>query len=90
MTRDSVPKAMTVSLYCALELATLQLAGSFDPKGTVMDDVRAALHVVTPRHPDYDHWLMGYNNDTTTTFADIQRVLDVTRAKTLERQRPRS
>ncbi len=76
--RQCPPRAQAVSLYCALELSTLQVAGSFDHRGLVMDDARAAMDDVTPHHPDYQHWLMDYNNDSTTTFADIQRILRVT------------
>lgn len=75
--RQCPPKAKTVSLYCALERATLEVTGSFDHRGTVMEDARSAIDVVAPRHPDYGHWLMGYNNDPTTSFADIQKVLKV-------------
>jgi hypothetical protein len=80
-TRQCPPKAKTVSLYCALELATLDVAGSFDHRGTVMDDARDAITDVSPNHPDYPHWLMDYNNDSTTTFGDIARVLEATRTR---------
>jgi hypothetical protein len=84
-TRQCPPKARAVSLYCALELATLEVTGSFDHRGAVMDDARAAMDDVTPHHPDYDHWLMGYNNDSTTTYADILHVLQVTRDRVAKR-----
>jgi hypothetical protein len=84
-TRQCPPRATRLSLYCALELATLERAGSFDHRGTVMDDARAALDTVSPHHPDYEHYLMGYNNDPATAFDDIQRVLRVTRAKVAAR-----
>lgn len=61
-------------MYCALELATLDVTGAFDHRGNVMDDARQALDVVAPHHPDYDHWLMGYKNDPSTSFADIRKV----------------
>jgi hypothetical protein len=41
---------------------------------------RDAIDQYAPQHPDYDHLLMGYNNDPKTTFADIQKVLDLTEA----------
>ena len=84
-TRQCPPNARRVSLYCALELSTLEYAGSFDHRGTVMDDARSAMDDVSPHHPDYDHWLMGYNNDSTTTFADITRVLQATRDRVAKR-----
>jgi hypothetical protein len=87
-TRQCPPKATRVSLYCALELATLEIAGAFDHRGTVMDDARDALADVTPNHPDYGHWLMGYNNDSTTTFIDIARVLEATRVRIAKRIPP--
>jgi hypothetical protein len=75
--RQCPPTAKTISLYCALEKATLDVTGGFDHRGNVMEDARTAIDTVSPHHPDYNHWLMGYNNDPSTTFADIQRLMQV-------------
>ena len=76
-TRECPPDLKTFSLYCALEKATLEVTGSFEHRGIVMEAARAAIDEITHKK-DYDHRLMGYNNDPTTTFADIQRVFRLT------------
>jgi hypothetical protein len=76
--RQCPPNAKVISLYCALEKAILEVTGSFDHRGTVMEDARAVMDEVAPHHPDYGHWLMGYNNDPSTTFADIQKLMRLT------------
>jgi hypothetical protein len=83
--RQCPPNAKMISLYCALEKATLEVTGSFDHRGMVMDDARAAIDEVAPHHPNYDHWLMGYNNDPSTTFADIQKLLGLTEERIAKR-----
>jgi hypothetical protein len=83
--RQCPPNAKTISLYCALEKATLEVTGSFDHRGTVMEDVRAAIDEIAPHHPYYDHWLMGYNNDPSTTFAEIQKLLRLTEDRIAKR-----
>ena len=63
----------TFSLYCALEKATQETGGHFEHRGAAMQEARFVIDDIAP-HRDYEHRLMGYNNDPTTTFADIQRV----------------
>lgn len=72
--------AKTVSLYCALEQATLEVTGSFEHRGAVMQEARFAIDQIDGNR-DYDHRLMGYNNDKTTTFADIKKVIQATRTR---------
>jgi hypothetical protein len=48
------------------------------------EDARTAIEEGMP-HGDYGHLLMGYNNDPSTTFADIQRVLTLTEERIAER-----
>jgi hypothetical protein len=45
-----------------------------------MQEARFAIEEVAPKR-DYDHRLMGYNNDPTTTFADIGKVFDALDAR---------
>jgi len=86
--RQCPPKAKMISLYCALERATLEVAGSFDHRGMVMEDARAAIGDVAPHHHNYDHWLMGYNNDPSTRFEDIQKLLRLTEERIAKRINP--
>jgi hypothetical protein len=79
-TRQCAGDLKTFSLYCALEKATEQVTGSFDHRGIVMEAARAVIDEIT-HNKDYDHRLMGYNNDPTTTFADIQNVLRLTESR---------
>ena len=69
--------AKTVSLYCALEQATMEVTGSFEHRGAVMQEARFTIDEVDG-NKDYDHRLMGYNNDPTTTFADIKKIIRLT------------
>jgi hypothetical protein len=65
-------KATAFSLYCALEKATEELGAKFEHRSAVMQQARLVLNEIAPRK---GHVLQGYNNDPTTTFADIQKVL---------------
>ena len=85
--RQCPPHAKTVSVYCALERATLDVTGGFDHRGNAMEDVRLVIEQIAPKR-DYDHRLMGYNNDPSTTFADIQRVLQLTEERVSARLKP--
>lgn len=72
--RVCVADAKTFSLYCALELATDQVSGNFAHRGAAMQEARFVVEEVAPNLRHYDHRLMDYNNDPTTSFADIQGV----------------
>lgn len=73
-TRVCPPDAKIFSLYCALEEATLEVAGQFEHRGAAMQEARFVIDEIAPNR-NYDHRLMGYNNDPFTSFADIQKVL---------------
>jgi len=66
--------AKTFSLYCALEKATDEVSGDFKHRGAAMQEARFVIDDVAPNRKEYHHRLMDYNNDPTTTFADIQKV----------------
>jgi hypothetical protein len=66
--------AKAFSLYCALEKATKETIGSFAHRGAAMQEVRFVIDDIAPNRKSYHHRLMDYNNDPTTTFADIQKV----------------
>ncbi len=68
------PDAKTFSLYCALEKATDEISHSFQHRGAAMQEARFVVEEIAPNANGYSHRLMDYNNDPTTTFADIQGV----------------
>jgi hypothetical protein len=74
-------KAQVFSLYCALEKATNELTGSFEHRGTAMQEARFVVDEVATNRSDFQHRLQGYNNDPATTFADIQRVLQLVQSR---------
>jgi hypothetical protein len=66
--------AKTFSLYCALEKATDEVSKNFQHRGAAMQEARFVIEEIAPNAKRYSHRLMDYNNDPTTTFADIQGV----------------
>jgi hypothetical protein len=70
-TRVCPADATTFSLYCALEKATNDVTGKFEHRGAAMQEARFFIQELAPGK-NYHHLLMGYNNDPTTTFADVQ------------------
>jgi hypothetical protein len=77
--------AKTFSLYCALEKATDEVTGNFEHRGAAMQEARFVIDDIAPNHNNYQHRLMGYNNDPTTTFADIQKVFRLMEARITKR-----
>jgi hypothetical protein len=83
-TRDCPPNEKTFSLYCALEKATQEVSAHFEHRGAAMQEARFVIEEIAPNR-DYEHRLMGYNNDPTTTFADIRKVFDLLEARIAKR-----
>lgn len=50
------------------------MSGNFTHRGAAMQEARFVIDEITLKGKHYEHRLMGYNNDPTTTFADIQKV----------------
>ena len=71
-TRDCPADATTFSLYCALEKATSEITGKFEHRGAAMQEARFVIDEIAPNRKNYHHRLMDYNNDPTTTFADVK------------------
>jgi roadblock/LC7 domain-containing protein len=63
--------AKTVSLYCAEERATIEVAGGFHHRRPALELVRVIVEERTKKKK-YQHRLMDYNNDPTTTLADVK------------------
>lgn len=72
-TRVCPADAKTFSLYCALEKATNEVSGKFEHRGAAMQEARFVIDEIAPNRKNYEHRLMDYNNDPTTTFADAQK-----------------
>ena len=70
-------EAKTVSLYCALQMATVELGGKAEHRGAALQEARFVIDEIAVDR-NYEHRLMNYNNDPMTTFADIQEVLRIT------------
>jgi len=65
--------AKTFSLYCALEEATKEVTGKFEHRGAAMQEARFVIDDIAPNRKNYNHRLMDYNNDPTTTYADVRK-----------------
>jgi hypothetical protein len=70
-------EAKTVSLYCALQMATVEVGGKAEHRGAALQEARFVIDEIAADR-NYEHRLMNYNNDPTTAFADIQEVLRIT------------
>jgi hypothetical protein len=68
--RKCAPAATSLSIYCATERATIEVTGGFHHRRPAMELVR---EIVDERSTGrkYDHRLMDYNNDPSTTLADV-------------------
>ena len=75
--RECPDGAKRVSIYCALEQATKEIAKNFEHRGAAMQETRFVIDELVP-NSTYEHRLMGYNNDPKTTFADVQKVFRLT------------
>jgi hypothetical protein len=65
--------AQTQSFYCAVAKASVEVTGGFNHRRPAAELVRAIVEDRTKRRP-YHHRLMDFNNDPTTTLADIQSI----------------
>jgi hypothetical protein len=89
-TRVCPADAKTFSLYCALEMATHQVSGKFEHRGAAMQEARFVIDEIAPNSKNYEHRLMDYNNDPTTTFADVQRFFQILKDRVARRLKEES
>jgi hypothetical protein len=75
--RECPAGAKTFSLYCALQMATNEAGGKSDHRGAALQEARFVIDEIAADR-NYNHRLMDYNNDPTTTFAEIQEVFRIT------------
>jgi hypothetical protein len=68
--RSCPQDATSWSIYCAMEKATTEVTGGFQHRRPALELIRDIVHERTAaRH--YHHWVKDYNNDPTTTLADV-------------------
>jgi len=75
--RDCPKEVRTFSLFCALHKASVEVNGEFDHRLGALEEVRRTVEAFS-QGKSYEHRLMGYNNDHSTKFSDIKKVLRTT------------
>lgn len=83
-TRVCPPDAKTLSLFCALQKASVQVLGAYDHRRVALQEVRFAIEDVTGGR-EFEHRLMDFNNLPETSFNDVKKVLSIARAKAAAR-----
>ncbi len=83
-TRECPGSATTFSMFCALQKATIEVIGHYDHRRAALQEVR---FVIEERGREYEHRLMGFNNDPATSFAEMKRVLGLARERIEKRVR---
>ena len=58
-------------------MATIEVSGNAEHRGAALQEARFVIDEISIDR-NYEHRLMNYNNDPTTTFDDIQEVLRIT------------
>ena len=58
-------------------MATIEVSGNAEHRGAALQEARFVIDEISADR-NYEHRLMNYNNDPTTTFEDIQEVLRIT------------
>jgi len=66
------------SLFCALRVASIEKYGGYNHRGAVIQKTRFIIDELYPDH-GYPHTLMDFNNDSSTRFEDIIKVLSIVR-----------
>ena len=81
------PEKTGLSLYCALQLASIDVTGEFQHRAASLQQVRYAIERQTPR-ADYAHRLMDYNNNPETSFDDMHQMLQDALIRLKKSERP--
>jgi hypothetical protein len=64
------------SLFCAIKIASIEKIGEYNHRGKVIQTTRFVIDELYPDH-GYAHTLMDFNNDSSTKFKDIIKVLSI-------------
>lgn len=78
------PEDTTFSLFCALQRASINALGAYEHRRAALQEVRFAVEEASVGR-QYEHRLRDYNNDPTTTLADVRRVIEVARERVAAR-----
>ena len=71
------------SLFCAIKIASIEIYGEYNHRGFVIQTARFLIDELNPNH-EYAHTLMDFNNDSSTTFDDIIKVLTIVKKRIKE------
>lgn len=69
--RKCAESARVWSIYCAVQKAAIEVTGGFHHRRPAAELVRVIVEERT-KDRSYEHRLMDYNNDPTTTLADVR------------------
>lgn len=83
-TRQCPAEARTLSLFCALQAASIGVLGAYDHRRVALQEVRFAIEDVS-KGREFEHRLMDFNNLPETSIDDIRKVLAIARARTAAR-----
>ena len=83
-TRKCPADATTLSLFCALQKASVQVLGEYNHRRVALQEVRFSIEDVSGGRK-FSHRLMDFNNLPETSFADVKQVLALARVKVLAR-----
>ena len=72
--RSCEPQDIQLSIYCALQQASVEISGKFEHRAAALQEVRYAIDRMLP-DADYAHRLMDFNNDPEVTIEDIHLIL---------------
>lgn len=85
-TRQCDPADTKVTLFCALQKASMEVLGQYEHRRAALQEVRFAVEEATVGR-QYEHRLRDFNNDPHTTLADLRSVIAVARQRVAARLR---
>jgi hypothetical protein len=90
-TGDCPAAAATLSLYCALAKAAVEVNGKIDDRSAAIQEARVTIDLIAAQK--YGARFVDFNNDPATTFADLQmffRILQRRLARRMAEEAPPS
>jgi len=85
--RECDAKATTLSIFCALQKASIEVLGQYDHRRVALQEVRFAIEEVSGGR-EFEHRLMDFNNLAETSIGDVRKVLAIARSRVAERLHP--